>query len=266
MSGCFPTRQVLAGRSLISSATQGKRHLKRKRHWRWHRSSWQTWVTLAIFGAKKSRPSSFANTDSVWSIVCVSDFLASYSFLSFVWCVSDIDSLQWKGTIHIWLFVSFRCFPGVEPTKEELDMDQWYPSHLWDENSNLLPGDLAEEIAWRFHDPWISERPCEKWRLQTCWPSMSWKPNVAYNHRLYIYIYLSLSLSVVHWTAALIHFGWFLASARDPFLTAWNYNSDNFEARPRETNWSHHVTSCKKCYHLKTVAPPRSKFHQGRCN
>ncbi|CAL1170359.1 unnamed protein product [Cladocopium goreaui] len=29
---------------------------------------------------------------------------------------------------------------GVEPTKEELDMDQWYPSHLWDENSNLLPG------------------------------------------------------------------------------------------------------------------------------
>eukprot|EP00435_Cladocopium_sp_Y103_P060993 s369_g22.t1 len=29
---------------------------------------------------------------------------------------------------------------GVEPTKEELDMDQWYPSHLWDEASNLLPG------------------------------------------------------------------------------------------------------------------------------
>ena len=80
---------------------------------------------------------------------------------------------------------------------------------------------------------------------------------------MYIYIYISLSLSVVHWTAALIHFGWFVASARDPFLTAWNCN---FGARPRETNWSHHVTSCKKCYHLKTVVPPRSEFHQGRCN
>lgn len=29
---------------------------------------------------------------------------------------------------------------GVEPSKEELDMDQWYPSHLWDENSHILPG------------------------------------------------------------------------------------------------------------------------------
>ena len=93
----------------------------------------------------------------LYGVLCAWDFLASYSFLSFVWCVFDIapDLLNIhcseKVPFIYGLSVSFRCFPGVEPTKEELDMDQWYPSHLWDENSNLLPGNLAEEMAWRFH-------------------------------------------------------------------------------------------------------------------